>query len=63
MLTQRYNNCSVQKFYGTSGDTKPTDHIENGSEFYEIDTGKKFYFNKESGTWIEGGGIVHPNNP
>ena len=42
-----------------SNDTKPTTGIVTGSKAEEVDTGKKFAFDEESGDWIEqpsGGG-------
>lgn len=36
-----------------STDTKPTRKIKNGSTLYEIDTGKGYVFDADSGTWIE----------
>lgn len=42
-----------------STDAKPTDGVANGSECIEMDTGKKFMFNKSGGNWLEvnsGGG-------
>ena len=43
---------------GLSTDTKPTSvfdtyHIDNGSVFIEIDTGKVYLFDLESTTWCE----------
>ena len=43
---------------GLSTDSKPTD-VANGTEFVEINTGKKFLFNEAAGAWVEqpaGGG-------
>ena len=37
---------------GLSTETKPTD-VANGSEFTEIDTGKKCLFNEETRLWPE----------
>lgn len=37
---------------GLSTDTKPTSYC-NGSEFFEMDTQKTYYFNEATGSWIE----------
>lgn len=52
MLTQIYNERSIAKFDGLSTDTKPTD-CPNGSIFYEIDTTKKYIFDKSGANWNE----------
>lgn len=36
-----------------STDTKPTNHIKNGSTLYEIDTGEGYVFDKDSMTWFK----------
>lgn len=41
-------------YEGPSTDEKPVDNIEINAKFYELDTGKKYYFNGE--TWSEIGG-------
>lgn len=51
-MNQKLNRNSVQRFNGLSTDTKPTT-CNNGSIFVEIDTGKKYIFNKADGTWTE----------
>ena len=38
---------------GLSTDTKPTEGIENGSIFIEIDTGKFFMYDGENQQWKE----------
>jgi len=43
---------SVVHLNGLSTDTKPTD-VANGSDFYEIDTATKFWFDAEGGQWID----------
>ena len=40
------------KFYGNSGDTKPTTGIVTGSKFTEVDTGIEYLFDEVSGGWI-----------
>lgn len=42
--------------YGLSTDQKPTDGIGNGSIFIEMNTGKAYFFNGASSTWLEVGG-------
>lgn len=39
--------------YCLSTDVKPTEDIRNGSILVEIDTGKVFFFNEDSSTWVE----------
>ena len=48
----------LTEFYGTSNDTKPTTGYATGSSFVEVDTGKLFLYDEESGDWTEvsGGG-------
>lgn len=53
---------------GLSTDTKPTEYdgktINNGSTFIEIDTGKIYFYDLESETWIEfGGGLTSTVEP
>lgn len=38
---------------GLSTDTKPTENVENGTIFIEIDTGKIYMFDVVSKTWKE----------
>lgn len=45
------NNRHIYELFGTSEDTKPTGKL-NGSTFYEVDTGKKYWYNEASGSWI-----------
>ena len=40
-------------YMGESTDTKPTEGIGENSRFFELDTGKKYYFNGT--TWKEVG--------
>lgn len=57
MITQDYYNGYVQKFYGLSTDTKPSDCM-NGSKFLEMDTSKVYIYDKQGDEWIElAGGI------
>lgn len=42
----------VSEFRGLSTDVKPSGKI-NGSKFYELDTGKTYWYNEDSGSWIE----------
>lgn len=39
--------------YGLSTDTKPTEGVENGSVFYEMDTHNVFMFDGENVQWLE----------
>lgn len=58
MITQVLNENSTQTFYCLSTDTKPTS-ADNGSDLYEIDTGKSYKFNEATSAWVEqpsGGG-------
>jgi len=66
MIT-RNTDYSIQRLRGLSTDTKPTD-VPNGSEYREMDTGKKFLYSAAGTEWIEqpgsggsgGGGSVEP---
>lgn len=49
MITLSYSGA-INKYRGLSTDTKPT--ASNGSEFFEINTGKTFYFNADGG-WVD----------
>ena len=40
------------KFYGNSGDSKPTTGIVTGSKFTEVDTGIEYLYDEVSGGWI-----------
>lgn len=46
------------EFHGLSTDTKPVVYtnngkpIDNGSIFYEIDTGKEYRFDRDTNTWL-----------
>lgn len=40
-------------YTGRSIDAKPT-HVENGSKYEEIDTGRVYYYDAENNRWIEG---------
>lgn len=51
MIT-RNTDYSIQRLRGLSMDTKPTD-VPNGSEFREMDTGKKFLYSAAGTEWIE----------
>lgn len=67
MIT-RNADYSIQRLRGLSTDTKPV-NVPNGSEFREMDTGKKFLYSAAGTEWIEqpccgggsgGGGSVEP---
>ncbi len=55
MVTQEYNCSSIQIFFLTSSDTKPTEDVSNGSVVIEVDTGKQFRFDIENVTWHDFG--------
>lgn len=46
-------NRAYVELAGLSTDTKPTDGLATGSIFTEVDTGKVFFFNDASDTWVE----------
>lgn len=48
------NNSDTYEYRGLSTDTKPT-NCPNGSLWLEMNTGKIFFFDIESETWIEWG--------
>lgn len=56
MVTQEYNNDSIQVIYLTSSDTKPTS-VDNGSVAIEVNTGKHYRFDAENITWHDFGYI------
>lgn len=52
------NKIRNAEFHGLSTDDKPTEYlsgnpIDNGSKFYEIDTGKEFRFDETTLSWLE----------
>lgn len=54
MVTQDYNDSSIQILHLTSTETKPTD-VDNGSIIIEVDTGKQFRFDAENLIWYDFG--------
>lgn len=46
------DNLLLCKFYGNSGDSKPTAGIVTGSYFKEVDTGIEYLFDELSVSWI-----------
>ena len=46
-------NQTTYDLRGLSTDNKPTEHIGNGSTFFEIDTGKVYIFDQANMTWVE----------
>lgn len=46
-------NLAYNGYVGLSTDTKPTEDVNNGSRFYEMDTQKSYMFNAEGAAWIE----------
>ena len=58
-LDSNGQTVQMSDLYGLSTDTKPTTGLANGSMFVEVDTGKLFLFNEDTGEWSEistGGG-------
>ena len=49
-VVNEYRTCKESR--GLSTDPKPTDW-DNGSIYYEMDTGKVFMYDEEHGIWIE----------
>ena len=48
------NNSRTYALRGLSSDEKPIDpSIGNGTTFYEMDTGKMFFYDEENHRWIE----------
>ncbi len=47
-------------FYGMKADTKPTQNVQNGAKFIEIDTHEEFYFDEAGTTWY---GVPVPETP
>jgi len=45
----------IADFAGNSTDTKPTTGIITGSTFLEVDTGKTYLYDEDTGTWIATG--------
>lgn len=45
----------IADFAGNSTDTKPTTGIITGSTFVEVDTGKTYLYDEDTGTWIATG--------
>lgn len=50
-----FSNDTIQTIYGLSTDTKPTENVQNGSAFIEMNTSKVYFFNGETKAWIEWG--------
>lgn len=48
-----YSNSFAAEYRGKSTDTKPTTGVCNGSEFLEMDTGDKYYFDGDASDWIK----------
>ena len=47
-----FTNGGYCEYAGVSTDNKPTD-CATGSIFVEVDTGKVYFFNANSATWVE----------
>ena len=54
MVTQILNGSSVQIFFLTSSDTKPTD-CDNGSIAIEVDTCIEYRYDAENDVWYDWG--------
>lgn len=46
------NTNMAMHYRGLADDNKPTT-APNGSDFLEIDTGKTWYFDADSGDWVD----------
>ena len=46
----------LKTFYGLSTDSKPTEHLANGSCFIEINTGDVYFFDEANIVWLKVGG-------
>lgn len=49
-------SVAYRKFAGKSTDTKPTGGIATGSQFFEINTGKTYYYDEdgaEGSEWVD----------
>lgn len=44
---------NILEITGKSTDQKPTENISNGSSYIEIDTGKIYFYDKETEQWLE----------
>lgn len=53
MITTTQTGWRTGRLNGLSTDTKPTDNIQNGDEFLEIDTGDFYYYDAENGEWLK----------
>ncbi len=47
------NDQEIRDYRGKSTDEKPARCVPNGSTFYEMDTGKLYMFDVDTGTWLE----------
>ena len=41
------------EYAGISTDSKPVEGVATGAIFVEVDTGKVYFFNEASNTWVE----------
>lgn len=51
--TAEGNFVNYEEIACTSSDTKPTSGFATGSICVEVDTGKVFFFNESTGSWVE----------
>ena len=48
------SNINMAMHYrGLADDDKPVSGVPNGSDFLEMDTGKTWYFDADSGDWLD----------
>ncbi len=53
VILPNIENQMKAELYGLSSDTKPVQEVPNGSTFVEMNTGKVFFFNAKTKTWVE----------
>lgn len=44
---------NLREYRGKSTDVKPTADVPNMSVFWEVDTGKTYYFDGDTKAWVE----------
>jgi len=53
MITYNQTGYGTASYNGLSTDVKPTAGLENGTEFYEINTGDYYYWDEENSQWVK----------
>lgn len=53
MVTMSSYENGVPEYVGLSTDQKPTEGVPNGATFFEMNTGKVYFFNAAGSTWVE----------